>query len=658
MTQESYQYDEFFASGKEAMLSPFLNPSSRKIATNLSLKIALLSAGILALSFGLQYVHPSLSHLALIFVYFLSGTPALIESISDIKKLDINIDVLMTLAALFSVVIGSGLEGGLLLVLFALSHAMEDAVIHKTKGALNTLHKLSPTMVTVVLNEGKTREKSVREITKGEKVLIRAGEVIPLDGIVIEGNSYINLVHLTGESVPIPKKVGDEVQAGSMNFDGFLTIEVTKPPSESTLAKIIDLITKAQTAKPRLQKFLDRFGRPYAITIILLSAFFCLILPLLGIPWLGQEGSIYRSLAFLIAASPCALIIATPTAFLSAISACARKGILLKGGVTLDAFSTCSLIALDKTGTLTTGNLKLISIESIQDNAPLMTEEEAIGIAAALENKVVHPIARAITTYAQEKSLSHPPILHMKAIPGRGIEGIVEKKGEKIDVHIGSYEYVESTLTEALKPLFQQVEHKLKKEGHLITLMSIGSTLYLLHFQDEIRPNMEKIISDLHRHKLKTVMLTGDHSSNAQYVGKQLGMSQIYSDLKPDQKLALVSELSQKEHLAMVGDGINDAPALARSHVGISMGLIGSQTAIEASDIVFLNDDLSLLPWLTKKAHHTMHIVKQNLLLALIVIFFATTPALLGWIPLWLAVILHEGGTIVVGLNSLRLLRR
>ena len=650
--KEPYQFDEFFASGKDETLSPFLKPSSRKVAHNLSLKIAITSAILLTLAFILHYIHPQLSHLALVFVYFLSGTPALIESIEDIKEFNINIDVLMTLAALLSVVIGSGLEGGLLLVLFALSHAMEDAVIHKTKGALNSLNQLSPSLATVMMDDTRTKQVSVKEVEKGDKILIKSGEVVPLDGEVIEGSSYVNLVHLTGESVPISKQVGDRVQAGSMNTDGFLTVKVTSTSSESTLAKIIDLITKAQAAKPRLQRFLDRFGRPYAISIILLSTLFALTLPLFGIPWLGLEGSIYRSLAFLIAASPCALIIATPTAFLSAISACAKQGILLKGGVTLDALSSCQLIALDKTGTLTTGNLSLVSIEPFGET--LLSNDEAIAIAAALETKVVHPIARAISTYATDHELKPPTILSMKAIAGRGIEGKVELGGKPVNVNIGSYEYIASLNNDYL----DQIETKLKKEGHLITLMLIGKSVYLLHFQDEIRHAMKEVIEALHRNKFETVMLTGDHEPNAHYVAKALGIKRVHADLKPDDKLSHVTKLSQEEHLAMVGDGVNDAPALARSDVGISLGQIGSQTAIDAADIVFLKDDLTLLPWLTNKARSTMRIIRQNISLALIVILLATTPALLGFIPLWLAVVLHEGGTIIVGLNSLRLLTK
>ena len=360
MSQPSspYIFDEFFTSGLEESVSPFLRRSSRKWAKNLSLKSSLAAGAFLALAFIFKFYVIELSHLFLLFVYFLAGTPALIHTIEDVKNLEINIDVLMTLAAFLSFLIGSQLEGGLLLVLFAFSGAMEESVTRRAKGALINLNHLSPTVGMVIGDNGTLFQKSVREIEVGMRLLVRAGEVVPLDGNVVDGSSFVNLVHLTGESVPVSKIAGDSVQAGSRNLDGTLSIEVTKTSSESTLSKIIKLINEAQGMKPKLQRFLDKFGKRYAITIIALFFIFAATLPwIFSIPFLGIEGSLYRALTFLIAASPCALIIATPTAYLSAISACARKGVLLKGGVTLDAFASCHSIAFDKTGTLTTGKI-------------------------------------------------------------------------------------------------------------------------------------------------------------------------------------------------------------------------------------------------------------------------------------------------------------
>jgi heavy metal translocating P-type ATPase len=470
----------------------------------------------------------------------------------------------------------------------------------------------------------------------------------------------VNLFHLTGESHPVPKKKGEEIQAGTRNLDGTLTISVTHTSSDSTLTRIIQLITQAQEAKPRLQRFLDKFGTWYATTIILLFFLFCAtIAPLLSLPYLGTEGGIYRALAFLIAASPCALIIATPTAYLSALSACARRGILLKGGVILDALSTCTNIAFDKTGTLTTGKLRCTSVESIATLQPICSVETALSIAYALERHAKHPIADAIITYAQEKKLSAYALTDFKSISGFGLQGIVTLNDTPLPIFIGHAEFIAEKIPPTLQASWKTIRESLKKEGHLSTLLLIHDTLFLFHFLDALRPESRPVIERLKTQlNVQPLMLTGDHADIAQAVANSVGIEEVYANLRPEDKLAKVSELSKQAGLIMVGDGINDAPALARATVGISLGKIGSATAIDASDVVFLNDDLSLLDWLIRKARHTTAIVKENITLALLVILCATTPALLGYIPLWLAVILHEGGTVLVGLNSLRLLKK
>ncbi len=359
-----YLFDEFFASGREESISPFLTPRSRRWGKNLSLKIAGISALLLALAFTYSFFNPPFASLLLVGVYFLVGTPALIGTLEDLKNLEINIDVLMTLAALLSVVIGSEMEGALLLVLFEFSASMEDAVTQKTKSSLVDLNQISPQTGWVLHDDGTLFEQSVREIPIGTKLLVKAGEFVPLDGTVIAGKSSVNLAHLTGESQPVFKASGDEVPAGALNMEGSLTIVVTRTSADSTLKRIINLIAHAQEAKPRLAKLMDRFGKWYAMGVMSLFFIFAITLPwLLSLPYLGTEGGIYRALTFLIAASPCALIIATPTAYLSAISSCARRGILLKGGVILDGLAKCRNVAFDKTGTLTTGKLQCIAFK-------------------------------------------------------------------------------------------------------------------------------------------------------------------------------------------------------------------------------------------------------------------------------------------------------
>lgn len=649
--KKPYLFDEFFASGLEESVSPFLTPKSRSWGKNLSTKSALLAAALLTVAFCLSFIEPNGAYLLLSLVYFFVGVPALISAFYDLKSLEINISVLMTLAAFIAILMGSPIEGALLLVLFSLSHALEDLVSSKTRGALNNLNNIAPKFASLIDSSGRFFEKSVREISIGDIINVKNGEIIPLDGKVKKGTSSLNLSHLTGESLPVKKTVGDLVPAGARNLEEALFVEVTRTSQDSTLSKIMQLITQATEAKPKLQHFLDRFGSRYASTIIALTFIFGLSLPLIfHIPYLGMEGSIYRSLAFLIAASPCALIIATPTAYLSAISACAKKGILLKGGITLDALSSCSNIAFDKTGTLTTGELTCREILPFEKATTC--EETVIAIAYGLESHVVHPIAKAFESLAKDKNISPKEITELKTIPGSGLTG----KVENISVAIGKPSFIASKLENP--DAFNQWIEVIKEKSQVLAALLIEKEIFLFHFSDQIRKDISSMIEKIQKtNKLRPVMLTGDHASSANKVGQEIGITEIFSGLTPEKKLEKVADLSSKGGLAMVGDGVNDAPALARASVGISMGKVGSATAVDASDVVLLNDDVHLLPWLFLKSHKTKKIVQQNLTVALSVICFATIPALFGLVPLWAAVIMHEGGTVLVGLNSLRLMR-
>jgi len=647
-----YLFDEFFASGLDESISPFLTKSSKKWGENLSLKISILAAFLLITSFALSFYIPPLGYLLLAFVYFLVGTPAFISSLEDIFSLEINIDILMTLAAFFSILIGSGYEGALLLVLFELSGAMEEAVTSRAKGAISALHHLSPKMAYVKEEDGFI-QRSVKEIEIGTTILVKAGEVVPLDGKVLKGSSSVNLVHLTGESLPVEKTQGDEIPSGAQNLDSALEIEVTRKSADSTVSKIIELITTAQNSKPKAQRFLDKFGQRYSTSIIVLTGFFAATLPFFtGISYFGTEGAIYRALAFMIAASPCALIIATPTAYLSAVSACAKKGILLKGGITLDALSSCQAIAFDKTGTLTHGKLSLSEIIPLTDTK--LSNEDTLLIAASLEKHVVHPIATAIVEKAKHKET---PLEDVVTKPGMGVTAKAKINDKVFSTAIGRKEFIIESLSSKKKKEIEEKLSSLESEKNVIALLQVEEDLFLFRLEDTIRPSTFNLIKELQATALEPIMLTGDRHSSANFVASQIGIKEVKADLKPEDKLDYISTLSESKHLAMVGDGINDAPALARSTVGISMGKVGSASAVDASDVVLLNDDLEKLSWLFTKSKKTLRIVKQNLTLAMVVILFATTPALMGLVPLWLAVVLHEGGTVLVGLNSLRLLK-
>lgn len=654
---EPYLFDEFFESGLAESVSPFLTRQSRRWARNIPFKTSIASAVLLACSFAFSFFYSlnAISGLMLALVYFFAGIPKLIDSIEDLLNLEVNIDVLMTLAAFLSVLIGSSMEGGLLLVLFAISGSIEELVTAKAKGAVRSLHQLTPSTACVIDAEGQVRPRHVRDVTAGMHILIKAGEIAPLDSRVVSGNSFVNLAHLTGESVPVQKGVGDELPAGAMNMEGTLTVEVLRTSSDSTVARIIQLVTQAQEARPRFQRWLDRANRAYAIGIIGLSVLFAFTFPLiLPMPYLGGEGSIYRALAFLIAASPCALILAIPIAYLSAIGACARSGALLKGGVTLDALASCKAIAFDKTGTLTTGQFTFLGIEPLY-LADTDQSVRALQAATALEKHAVHPIAEALVRHHQG---TLPDITHFRFIAGFGVEGTIHSESEQLDVFVGHLSYVRSRFTAQMLVDYERRLKELQEMGQIVSTLWFNCKPFLLKFQDSPRLETAQVLAQLRQsNKLRLFMLTGDHAANACQVAHEVGIEEYYADLRPEDKLAHVSRLNQEMRLAMVGDGINDAPALARATVGISMGRVGSHTAIEASDIVLLHDNLKLLPWLWSKAIQTVSIVKQNVVLAVIAIIGASLSALLGWIPLWLAVTLHEGGTVVVGLNGLRLLR-
>ena len=646
-------FSEFFGSGQEEGFSPFLSPIDRKWGVNLPLRAALLSGGLLFLAFLGSWFswQEAIVNLLLVFVYFLAGIPALIESVEDLLDFEINIDVLMTLAAFGSVLIGSPMEGALLLVLFSISGAMEDAVTKKAKDSIASLHKLSPSFANILDENGVSVETALNEIQAGAKILVKAGQVIPLDGVVLEGSSSVNLVHLTGENMPVTKKPEDTVPAGAQNLEGALVILVTHTSQDSTLSKIIQLVTNAQESKPKLQRWFDSLSEKYAKTIILLAGLFAAGLPsIISIPYLGQEGSIYRALSFLIAASPCALIIAIPIAYLSAIGACARNGIVLKGGLVLDALGACKTIAFDKTGTLTTGKLECLGFESLKGT----NADAVLDIAFALEQNAVHPIAKAITEYALLKNSIPAALTEFRSIPGFGLEAKAENK----HVSIGNLEFIEPKLNETDKTLLRKKYDEFSKEGEILAFLLVEQDLYIFRFQDSIRKEVPASLNRLRNDGYRLLMLTGDHQFSANKIAKELHMDEVHYELKPDDKLKAVENLAKSQHLAMVGDGVNDAPALARATVGISMGKVGSSAAIEAADVVLLQDNIERVDWLMKKAKSTKRIVTQNLFISTLAILAASIPALLGLVPLWLAVVVHEGGTVLVGLNGLRLLRK
>lgn len=642
--------NSFFESGMSEETSPMLSPKNRSLSRNLSLKSAFLSLGTYLFALTTYWFHAeNVSHLFIILTFFLAGTPALIKSLDDISKKIVNIDILMTSAAFGSIFIGGALEGALLLVLFAISESLGQMVSGKAKSTLVSLKHLAPKIAWVVLEGGNLKKISVNQVQVGDIIRIKSGEVVPLDGQIIHGSSSINLMHLTGEKTPKSCQQGSFVPAGAHNLEGSFDLRVLKTGADSTIAHIINLVIQAQKSKPRLQQRLDKYSSKYAITIFAISTAIAILLPLFtSIPFLGPHSALYRALAFLIAASPCALIIAIPIAYLSAINACAKHGVLLKGGVILDRLASCNSIVMDKTGTLTTGELTCIRCDIFGPDNP-----DFLPSILALEQSSTHPIAEAIVTYLTNNHIVPRTADQYHTIPGQGVEGIFQG----VKAFVGR---VTSALHNIPSNYIQEIEHHValaKQRGEICSLAYLSSHCALFYFKDTPRPNAKKIVQELKKEGYSVSMLTGDHYVSAQNTAKLLEISEVFSDLSPADKLHKIQELAKQRQILMVGDGINDAPALAQATVGVAMGEAGSATAIEAADIVLLHDNISSLPWIIRKAKQTRKIVTQNLGLALFIILCVSWPASLGIIPLWLAVILHEGSTIIVGLNALRLLK-
>ncbi|KAL6010428.1 putative cadmium/zinc-transporting ATPase hma1, chloroplastic [Asimina triloba] len=503
---------------------------------------------------------------------------------------------------------------------------------------------------------------------------------VPVDGEVFQGRSTITIEHLTGEAKPLVRKVGDRIPGGARNLDGMMIVKATTTWKNSTLSRIVQLTQEAHLNKPKLQRWLDEFGERYSQVVVVLSLAVALIGPFLfKWPFIGSSGargSIYRALGLMVAASPCALAVA-PLAYATAISACASKGILLKGGHVLDALAFCHTVAFDKTGTLTTGELMCKAIEPIHGhwtdaNIPSCCvpncEKEALAVAAAMEKGTTHPIGRAVVDHSIGQDLPYVSVESFESLPGRGlfatltgIKSSGSKRGELLKASIGSVDYIASLCKSEAESekIKEAVSTSVYGKDFVHAALAVNKKVTLFHFEDKPRPGVIDVIAALRdQGKLHVMMLTGDHKSSALRVAKAVGIGDVYCNLKPEDKLNQVKNISRDNGggLIMVGDGINDAPALAAATIGIVLARRASATAIAVADVLLLQDSLSGVPFCIAKARQTISLVKQSVALALSCIVFAALPSVLGFLPLWLTVLLHEGGTLLVCLNSIRAL--
>ncbi|CAH9069240.1 unnamed protein product, partial [Cuscuta europaea] len=615
----------------------------------------------------------------------LVGISASLDALMDIAGWKINIHVLMALAAFASLFMGNPLEGGLLLAMFNLSHIAEEAFTRRAKIDVKELKENHPEFA-LMLDANNESPPSFSNITYHEVpvsylkvdslILVKAGESVPVDCEVLKGSSTITVEHLTGEVKPLEKNVGDSIPGGARNLDGMLIVKAKKTWKESTLNRIVQLTEEAQLSKPKLQRWLDKFGEQYSTAVVLLSFSVAVIGPFLfRWPLIGtsaSRGSVYRALGLMVAASPCALAVA-PLAYVTAISACARKGILLKGGEVLDALASCHNIAFDKTGTLTTGDFMCKAIEPIHGHMNRQDkqfgcceptcETEALAVAAAMEKGTTHPIGRAFLDLSADKDLPSISVESFENLPGKGVFATLSSSeaglvvGRKsLNASLGSIEYITSLYQseDDSSKIKEAVRTSIYGLDFVRAALSVNNEkVTLFHFEDKPRPGVPDVICTLQNQgKLRVMMLTGDHEASAWRVANAAGIREVYCSLKPEDKLYHVTRISRESGgLIMVGDGINDAPALAAATVGIVLAERASASAIAAADVMLLQDNISGVPFCVAKSRQTTSLIKQNVALALCSIAFASLTSVMGYLPLWLTVLLHEGGTLLVCLN-------
>lgn len=562
-----------------------------------------------------------------------------------VKSRSLDMNVLMTAAVIGAAAIGEWLEGATVVWLFALGNVLQSRSIEKTRNSIRSLIDLAPAEAWV--KEGKAlMRKSVEEVSVGDVIVVKPGDKIPLDGEVISGESSVNQAPITGESIPVDKQAGDGVYAGTINEHGSLEVKVTKLVQDTTISKIIHLVEEAQEQKAPTEAFVDKFARVYTPIVFLFALVVMVIPPLVGFGTWG--GWFYKGLELLVVACPCALVISTPVAIVSAIGNAARNGVLIKGGAFLEIAGKVSAIAFDKTGTLTEGKPKVSQIIPYGT-----TEEELLSIAKTLEEYSTHPIAKAVVDYANVKGVHAKEAGSYKNIVGKGVSAM-----------LGDQEYFAGNLKLFLD-LNINLEGtnesilSLQQEGHTIVIIGTRKQLLgIVAVADAVRDTSVKALSSLQSVGVnQVVLLTGDNEGTAKKVAAQTGVSRYFAELLPEEKASVIKQLQGEGHVvAMVGDGINDAPALATANLGIAMGGAGTDTAMETADIVLMADNLEKLPHMVKLSRKAMRIIKQNIWFSLIVKAAALVLIFPEVLTLWIAVISDTGAALIVILNSMRLL--
>ncbi|MBU6081261.1 heavy metal translocating P-type ATPase [Allobacillus halotolerans] len=589
---------------------------------------------------------------ALLFIasMLVGGLSLLKTGLHNLVRFEFDMRTLMTIAVIGGVIIGEWAEVAVVVILFALSEELERFSMDRARKSIQSLMDIAPNQA-IVKRFGQETTVHVNDIVIGDMMIVKPGQKIAMDGVIVGGSSSINQAAITGESVPVEKSLDDEVFAGTLNEEGHLEVKVTKLVNDTTLAKIIHLVEEAQAERAPAQAFVDRFAKYYTPAIMVIAAMVAVLPPLFfEASW---ETWVYQGLAVLVVGCPCALVISTPISIVSAIGNAAKKGVLVKGGIYLEEIGGLKAIAFDKTGTLTKGVPVVTDVEMIDQDAE---QKELLGKISALEKRSQHPLASAILKKADEEAVDYEKISvdHFTSLTGKGIQGDIDG----VTYYVGS-----PSLFNEVSTLDAGVNDKIKtlqNEGKTVVVAGTKEKVQvILAVADEVREASQNVIQKLHREGIeKTIMLTGDNANTGNAIGKQVGVTDVRSELLPQDKLKVIRSLRERhQKVAMVGDGVNDAPALAASTVGIAMGGAGTDTALETADVALMGDDLEKLPFLVRLSRKTLNTIKGNITFAIAIKVAALLLVIPGWLTLWIAILSDMGATILVALNSMRLMR-
>ena len=577
--------------------------------------------------------------------FFTGGWFALRATIGSLRHGSLDVDLLMLIAAAGAYSVQAFWEGVVLLFLFSLGNVLEEFALGRTEASIRALMDLRPETVTIKDPDGNERTVPIDEIEPGLVAIVRPGDRIPVDGTVADGRSAVDQSAITGESMPVPRDAGDSVMAGSVNLDGYLEIRIDRRADETVLAKVIDLVRDAREQRAPAQRMLDRYQPIYVVGVLGISGGALVMLLLTGHTF---SAAFLQSMTLLVVASPCALVISVPATMLSAIAAGARRGILVKGSGPMEGIAELTAIAFDKTGTLTKGRPSVVEIGTIGDTA----EDDVLRVAAAVESRSEHHLAVAIVNEASERGLVLPDCDNFVASVGRGVTATIEREA----VLAGNIDFLREHGISTSGP-FEAFRTRIDT-ATIVGVVRDGALIGMIAVADELRPESAEVIRRLKELGIETAMLSGDRQAVADRVAGEIGIDEPLGDLLPDAKVERIRAFASTGKIGMVGDGVNDAPALAVADVGIAMGGRGTDQALETADVVLMADRLLDVPYAIELARHMRRVVRQNLVFAGSVILTLAILTLFNKVPLPLGVVGHEGSTIIVTMNGLRLLRR